>query len=35
MVALANAAGAKDSDFFTRSLAASDPDVARAISNEL
>src|SRR5579872_4796005 len=35
MVALANAAGVKDSDFFTRSLAASDPDVARAISNEL
>src|SRR5579862_1409026 len=35
MVALANAAGAKDSDFFTRSLAASDPDVARAVSDEL
>src|SRR5690348_16728189 len=35
MVALANAAQAKDSGFFTRGLAASDPDVARAISNEL
>src|SRR5690348_862946 len=35
MVALANAAQAKDSDFFTQSLAAGDPDVARAISNEL
>src|SRR5689334_15221682 len=35
MVALANAAQAKDSDFFTRSLAASDPEVARAVSDEL
>jgi glycine hydroxymethyltransferase len=35
MVALANAAGNSDSDFFTRGLAASDPEVARAISDEL
>src|SRR5258706_5299238 len=35
MVALANAPGTKDSGFFTRALAASDPDVARAIGDEL
>ncbi len=35
MVALANAAGTKDSEFFTRGLAASDPAVARAIADEL
>src|SRR5689334_11159909 len=35
MVALANAPGVQDSGFFTRGLAASDPDVARAIGAEL
>ena len=35
MVALANAAGTRDSEFFTRDLAASDPAVARAIADEL
>jgi len=35
MVALANAPGIQDSGFFTRGLAASDPDVARAIGAEL
>ena len=35
MVALANAAGGGDSQFFTRALAASDPEVARAIADEL
>ena len=35
MVALANAAGTRDSEFFTRDLAASDPEVARAIADEL
>ncbi|MGZ5960041.1 MAG: serine hydroxymethyltransferase [Rhizomicrobium sp.] len=35
MVALANAAETRDSEFFTRDLAASDPAVARAIADEL
>src|SRR5512135_1206669 len=35
MVALANATGVRDSEFFTRGLAAGDPDVARAIADEL
>jgi glycine hydroxymethyltransferase len=35
MVALANAPGTKDSGFFTRGLAASDPDISRAIADEL
>src|SRR5258708_10351815 len=35
MVAWASAPGTKDSGFFTRSLAASDPGIARAIGDEL